>query len=488
MRINTYFLICFFILILNSMICYMKKLSIVIYLIISSLYVSAQAEDILVTEGYLGYSMANVNFQPKGYSNFGAWEGVEANFVGMTFSFHEGQLREIGADSTVPNVNGSVFKIGYRMGPENWTLGKSSTTSINIKPYMQISGSVMRAKNKNFKGNVSSAGLVFSPGIQLRFSHFYLSASYDAGVYLNTAFGNGKYNTGKGFIGGTTFTVGVDNAFDLLKPSLFSFKGYNVNKEQFRKDNGLKYDSRLGYYREIVYTTVTEYTPGERTLSLLRPFWGVGPSYSFKALKNRQASTAMRGANVGIRFWYLMLDGFYEEGTMGLESKVDKEEILINYPILRDYDFSSQVGAKNYGGRIGFNLSKFFALDVNFKKTSGFGQAMKVPFMRLNVFYTQGVTEFLSTPDYVYDGGSAKLNDYQTFNNITADASNNPDYIPQKTTFTGWGGSFEIGSAYFAATWYKYKDAAVADHMNFTVGANIPLGRMFHSARARYFL
>jgi hypothetical protein len=65
---------------------------------------------------------------------------------------------------------------------------------------------------------------------------------------------------------------------------------------------------------------------------------------------------------------------------------------------------------------------------------------------------------------------------------------NNPDYLPTKAKFSGYGVSFEIGAAYVNYTWYKYKDAPIADHNSFTIGANIPLGRIFHSIRARHIL
>lgn len=452
----------------------------------------SQSQSPFMANGYIGYSFNNINFQPKGFEAFDGWEGVEANFGGMTFSFHEGQVRKLGADSTVGNPKGNVFKIGYRIGPENWRIGNNSFTSASIKPYIQISGSYMQASNKVLNDNVASAGLVFSPGVQLRFSHVYLSASYDAGLYANTTFfgGNGQYNLGKGFVGGTTFTIGLENAFDLLSPSEFSLRGFNVSKKQYKKDKGLRYSSRLGYYREVVYTTVTEYTPGERVLALVRPFWGVGPTYSFKAMRNNQAATSMKGVNVGFRFWYLMLDGFYETGKMGLKDETDNNKILKTYPRLRNYDFSSQVDVNHYGGRIGINLSKIFALDLNFKKDyeSKLISKMKVPFVRLNAFYTMGVTEFINSPNFTYDGANARLTDFQTKQNIVADASNNPNFLPEKTEFYGYGVGAEIGAAFLNGTWYKYNDAAVADHFQFTVGANIPLGRIFHSLRLRYLL
>ncbi|MFK8044382.1 MAG: hypothetical protein AB8B72_02725, partial [Crocinitomicaceae bacterium] len=336
---------------------------------VNSVAYSQKTDSPLMAAGYLGYTIYNPNLKPKGFEPVNQWQGVEANFEGLTFSYLTGSQREIGADSTVGNPTSSLFKIGYRLGPENWNLGSISFFSIGIKPYFQISGCYAQLPNKILNDDVASAGLIFSPGIELHVSHFHISASYDAGLFLNTSFfgGNRSFNLARGYLGGTSLTFGFENSFDLLAPEAFSLKGYNVSKKIYRKDNGIRYDSKRGnYYREIVTTTITSYEPGERALALVRPFWGVGPSYSFAAQKNRQASTSMAGVNAGFRFWYLMVDGFYETGTMGLKGTVGREEIITTYPQLRNYDFSSQVQATQYGGRIGFNLSKFFALDVNF--------------------------------------------------------------------------------------------------------------------------
>ncbi len=471
----------------------MKKLlvTLIIYFLLITPY-TAQEDSPFVSNGYIGYSINNINFQPKGFENFDGWEGFEINLSGLNFSYHEGQVRKIGADSTVGNPKGNVFNIGYRLGPTHWTLGSNSFTSFGVKPYLQVSGSYMQANNKVVNDNVASAGIVFSPGLQLRFSHVYLSASYNAGLYVNTTFfgGNGQHNLGKGFISGTTITIGIENAFDLLFPKEFSLRGYNVSKKTYRKDNGLKYDSRSGLYREIVTTSITEFSPGERIISLVRPFWGVGPTYSFKALRKNQALTAMKGLNFGMRFWYLMLDGFYEQGEMGLKDETSFTKIVKTYPRLRNYDFTSQVNVNHYGARIGIDFGKVFAIDVGFNKSyeSKLISRMKVPFVRLNGYYTMGVTEFLNQPNYTYKNGSAMLADFQSKNNITADASNNPDFLPQKTNFRGYGASLEIGAAFLNGTWYTYKDAAIANHFQFTVGANIPLGRIFHSLRLRHTL
>lgn len=471
----------------------MKSVFLFLIVLSSSLNLSAQDVSPLYSKGYLGYSIYQPQLKGKGFESIGNWQGVEADFEGMNFSYHFGSIREIGADSTIGSPDSQLFRIGYRIGSKKLNLGSNSFLSVGIKPFFQVSGSIIQVSNKVLNDEVMSAGLVFSPGIQFNISHLTFSASYDAGLFANTAFfgGNKAYNLARGYVGGTTFTIGFENSFDLLAPGLFSLRGYNISKKVYTKDNGVKYDYKRGdYYSEVVTTTITTSTPGSRSLALVRPFWGVGPSYSFHAYRKRQAPTKMIGANIGARIWYLMIDGFYETGSMGLQDAVGREQILLTYPQLRDYDFSSQVEAKSYGGRIGFNISKFFALDVNFEQSyeSRAISKMRVPFMRLNVFYTMGITEFINSPTYIFAGAEAKLIDYQAKKNIIPSSENNPNYLPQKTNFTGAGVSIEIGATYFNATWYKYKDAAIANHLQYTIGTNIPLGRVFHALRTRYTL
>lgn len=471
----------------------MRKLPFISFILLGFIGFSQQTEDSpLMGNGFVGYTQFNPNFKSKGFESTGTWMGLGFNFSGLNFSFNEGELREIGADSTVASTKANVIRMGYQMGPENWRIGKNSFLSASVKPFLGISGSVASASDRVLNDDVYSGGLVFSPGLELRFSHLYMQFSYDAGLYFNTSlFGdNGRFNIAKGFLGGTTFTVGLENAFDLLVPQIFTFKGLDFATEKYEKYNGVKYDSRRDmFYEEYIITTVTTYSPGERVLALVSPFWGVGPSYSFKAKRKRQAATSMLGANLGFRFWYLMLDAYYEEGTMGTADMVGREEILLNYPELRDYDFSAQITSKNYGGRVGLNLSKLMTLNMGFQQMDGMERKSRwmVPYSRFSVFYTMGKTDFLSMPVYTYSGASEKLADYQKRKGITPDASNNPDYIPQNTLYSGWGGSFELGAAYFNFTKLQYKDAAVANHWNFTVGANVPIGRIINSARAGYY-
>ena len=471
----------------------MKTIFIFLITLIYSHSILSQEPSPFMKDGFIGYSIKNINFKPKGFENRGNWEGVEMDLGGMSFSYHQGQVRAMGADSTMGNPKGSSAMIGFKVGPDNWRLGSNSFFSMSIKPYLKISGAVLEASNRVLDEDITSFGLVASPGLELRFSHIYLNLNYDAGLYTNGSINGKNLNIAKGYVGGTTVTIGIQNAFDLLIPRNYSFKGYNVTKEKYRTDKTTfeynNYRQRYEFVRRITEKTITSYSPGERVLAMVKPFWGVGPSYSYHAQRERQASTSMIGVNLGLRFSYFMIDGFYEAGSMGLKDKIGKKEIIQTYPVLRDFDFSSRVEVNHYGGRIGFNLSKFLAMsnfiptDKN-KNISGW----YVPFTRVNGFFTMGFTEFNSLPNYTYEGASKRLQEYQSIKGFAPSAKNNPDYIPEKTMFTGWGLSLELGAAYFNWTKYSYKDATIANHSNFTIGANIPLGRIFHQARTSLFL
>ena len=469
----------------------MKTSVLFLLLVIPSLFFSQDDESPFVQNGYMGYSLYRPNFK-NDFKRLGDWEGVEFTFKDMVLSYYRGSLRDVNADSTFASPSGKLFSAGYRFGKE-FNLGKNSFFSAGVKPFIQFSVPLSSVTNKVTNSPTYSLGAVLSPGLQVRFSHLYVIAKYDAGLHFNQSFWakNGRHNAVKGYLGGLSLTVGLENAFDLLSPELFSFKGLRYTKKKYKRIEDGKYDRKTNtYYYNEVTTTVTEYSPGEVATNFVRPFWGIGPSYSFNALADRQAPTRMTGLNFGVRVNYWMIDGFYEEGNIGLSDKVGREEIITTYPQLRNYDFSSQVKGKRYGGRIGFNLSRLLMFS-NFKENSDGNMAQvkaSVPFLRFSAFYTMGVTEFLEKPNYTFEDGSARLADYQTKSSITPSAENNPDYLPTKANFSGYGVSFEIGAAYMNYTWYKYKNATIADHNSFTIGANIPLGRIFHSARARYVL
>jgi hypothetical protein len=330
-----------------------------------------------------------------------------------------------------------------------------------------------------------------SPGIKFRISHVSLSLNYDAGSYLNTNLTgeNWQHNTLRrfSFFGGFNVTLSLNSGFDLLAPKELTAKGYNVSKETYSREGRSTTDWERGVrYTEIITTTVTKYTPGERTLQLIAPFWGIGPMYDFIALRNRQASTSAVGVSSGIRLSYFQLDGFWAQGKVGLKDLYTPKEILLTYPQLRDFDFTSRVNMTYAGFRAGVNIGKFFALsnftsnDANFKKMRN-----GVTFMRLHGNFTYGWVNFNGSPEYTYPNAEQRIFEFQSYNNINPSAENNAQLLPENTTFTGWGANLEIGYIFFQATWYKYKDASVANHMHYSIGAHIPLVRVVNSLRAK---
>ena len=444
-------------------------------------FLSIGQENLFMNNGYIGYSEIRPNFR-KDMERLSNWQGVEVLFGDFAFAYYHGSLRNTMADSTIGNPDGKIFSIGYRVGHE-FSVGGSSFFSASVKPFIQFAGNVAQVANIRTNSSPSSAGLTFSPGIDFRFSHIHLMVKYDAGLYLGTTFwaGNNNFNAVKGYLGGLSFSIGIENAFDLLNPQLFTFGGLRttIKKSQRTKEGLETINGELYNVRTTVTTTVTDYSPGEVILSDLKPFFGVGPTYSFKSHSKRQAPTVMKGANLGFRYGYWMIDGYYEEGQIGLADQVGKEGILTTFPQLRNYDFSSQINAKRYGGRIGFNLSKLVATS-NFVTTEGNQKLMNriVPFTRFSVFYTVGITDFdVSNINYTFAGADEKLSHYQKVKSIVPSANNNPNYL-QKSLHTGWGLSIEAGSAFMNYTWYKPKDAEAGHQTNFTVGANIPIGRI----------
>lgn len=447
--------------------------------------------NLLLNSGYVGHTIFTPHLGNKGFDPVEPWKGFEVNAGGFLLEYLDGTLRERGVDSTVANVSGRMYRIGMQLG-KPFRLGHHSLFSLVFEPYCKIQASYAEMPNKPVTERLPSIGLVVSPGLSFKFSQFYFSASYNGGGYLNSAFwgGNKKHNIFPGFMGGYTFSFGIDTNFDVLVPRAFTANGLDVYKRTYTNSETYYDWSKGAYYRKTTTTVYREYSEGSRALNLIKAFWGIGPTYSYASRRFRQASTEMIGVNLGARFNYICLDAFYEEGQMGTADQVDKDQILITYPQLRNYDFSAQVETKQYGGRIGVNITKFLALKHNFIQDGYSRRNTKnaVTYGRLNVFFTAGMAEFSGNPVYTYEDGSARLADFQSKRSITPSAENNPDYLPESSFFYGWGGSIEIGSAFLKMTKINYTDAPIADHLQYTVGSNIPIGRLWRSISARFFL
>lgn len=463
----------------------MRNLTVFIFLSVAfqMLYFGQDAANLVSSNGYIGYSIYTPQFRFKEeVQRVDSWLGFEMAVNNLLFSVHNGTIRPIEADSTMSNVSGKIFNVGYRLGA-NLNLGKNSFTSAGIKPFVQFNFPVSQITNRVTDNTTSSIGMGVSPGITVKFSHLYLIARYDANFNLNSIwFGdNGRFNAAKGYIGGVNLTVGLDNAFDFLSPRIFKMKGMNLDIKKRTYDKGIHFDRyRQQWYQEYLTVTTTTRTPGEKVSSMNDPFWGIGPSYSFNSLVKNQAPSSMIGLNIGARRGYFMIDAFYEQGKQGLENQVEKEDILTTFPRLRDFDFSSKINATRYGGRIGFNLSKMLQFS-NFETSKHNMTTLKsmIPFMRFSGYFTAGKMIFSGTPEYTYSNGRELLKEYQSFNNITSNANNNPDYLKGESIYTGWGINLEFGSAFINKTWYKYQNASIANSSILTVGTNIPIGRLF---------
>lgn len=447
--------------------------------------------NVLLNTGYVGHTSFTPHLGNKGFDAVEPWKGFEVNAGGFLFEYLDGTLRARGADSTVANVSGRMYRIGMEFGYP-FRVGHHSLFSLVAKPFCRIQGSYAEMPNKPVTERLPSIGLVISPGVSFKFSQFYFTASYNGGGYMNSAFfgGNKKHNIFPGFMGGYTFSFGIDTNFDILVPKAFTANGLNVYKRTYTNSEKYYDWSKGAYYRKTTTTVYREFSQGARSLNLIKAFWGIGPTYSYASRRFRQASTEMIGVNLGARFNYFSIDAFYEEGHIGTEDQVDKDEILMTYPQLRNYDFSAQVTTRQYGGRIGINISKFATLKHNFIQDGYSERNTKnaVSYGRLNVFFTAGMAEFSGNPTYTYDDGSARLADFQSKRSITPSAENNPDYLPESSFFYGWGGSIEIGSAFLKMTKINYTDAPIADHLQYTVGGNIPIGRLWRSISARFFM
>lgn len=446
-------------------------------------------ENPLAMNGYIGYQQSQLHLGLKDYKQVGTCSGLDTQFGGMSWNFLRGTVRPETADSTVGSNSFFIFKVGYRLA-KDLRVGNNSFTSFGVKPFVHVFGSYASMPNKPLNnGKMGSAGLVLSPGVEFKFSHAYFVARYDAGLYANTAFwgGNRAHNLARGFVGGLTFTVGVDNAFDLLSPKQFSLNGYNVAKKTWSESN-VKYDIQKNErYLEVVNYVHTTYTPGQRSLLLVAPFWGIGPSYSFMPTLVDQDPTQMFGVNLGTRFWLLMADAFYEEGQMGMKSPVSYKETIMAYPILRDYTFASSVSAKRYGGRLGVNILKEIVMKMNFQSDKNDKKAArwKTSYMRFNVYYTLGKLELTSPVSFRMTDAENRIQTVLNQKGELSTSKNNPSLLATNQMFKGWGANLEIGSVFFNWTSYRFEDEA-ANHVVYTVGANIPLGRLIRSQKIRY--
>lgn len=453
-----------------------------------SAYTSAQVEqDPFSTTGYLGPSFFKPNLTTKGMEYVGDPIGVHANMNGMYFTYTKGQVRPLDSDIAVANTNFNIAQIGYQIG-KDFKLGSESFLSASVKPYVAVGAVVGSFPKIRVFENIPSFGLSIAPGIHARISHLNVGVQYDAMGLIHGAFDYDKnVNFGRGFLHGWSFNVGISNSFDILTPEAYTFRGMNVNTQVLKSDY-IKYEYKYNdwYVSKVTETTtITTRTPGTRTLTLVSPFFGVGPTYGMNVAQDREASTRMQGVNIGTRIAYFMLDGFYEQGNYGLKDPANWGDIVTSYPIETNFDFSYSLPVTNIGGRFGLNVSKFFTLNSNFE-VSGADYAQSfamVPFSRIHVFGIIGKTRFEKTPSYTYPAAENRIDDF--YLNDRPEANFHPDQMPDEAMYLGYGLNIEFGAVY--AQWNKvfYRDFPALNNDYYTLGAIIPIGRLSTSLIAR---
>lgn len=440
------------------------------------------------TSGYGGIYVYKPNFTKKGMEYVGNPAGIELNLNGANFTMLKGQVRPIGGDSSQSNTNFVLTKVGFQVGKE-FKLGAESYRSVSIKPFVNVGATVGAFSKIRIDSDLSSIGLFVAPGISAQFSQLYFTAQYEGMMLGNMSLmKDRKQNFGRGFFGGFSYSIGISTSFDLLTPEAYSFRGLDVDVDIDEKSWD-EYRQRYGKYykyRVTQTTTTTTKTPGLRTLTLVKPFFGVGPAYTFNYAHDRSAISSMKGANFGIRAWYLMLDAFYETGQYGLKDPAGWENIVQSYPIESDFDFSYSVPVVNYGYRLGFNIAKFFTLNDHFEihddsKTA----AWYVPFTRVNLFLVHGKTVVTPTPTFTNAKAAARIDAfYDPQNSVNQDF--HPSNLPSSAIFFGWGASIELGAFFVNMTNFKYKSAPLMNNRIYTIGANIPIGRVLGSEIAHY--
>lgn len=440
------------------------------------------------TTGYAGVNFFKPDLSSKGMEYVGDPIGAHINLNGMYFTYTKGQVRPLDSDISVANTNFNIAQIGYQIG-KDFKVGSESYLSASIKPYVAIGAVVGSFPKIRVFEDIPSFGLSIAPGVHARISHLNVGVQYDAMGLVHGAFGYDKNtNFGRGFLHGLSFNVGISNSFDLLTPEMYTFQGMDVDVQVLKSDY-TKYEYKYGdWYRTRVVetTTITTRTPGIRSLSLVHPFFGVGPTYGMNVAQDREAATRTKGINIGARLAYFMLDGFYETGEQGLKDPANWGDIVTSYPVETNFDFSYSVPVTNMGARLGFNITKFFTLNSNFEvSSSDYAQSFAmVPFSRVHVFGIIGKSTFdKNNPSYTYQSAANRIDDFYV--NDRPEANFHPEQLPEDAMYWGYGFNFELGAVY--AQWNKvfYRDAPSLNNDYYTIGAIIPIDRISASLVAR---
>lgn len=468
------------------------------FLFVSALLsgVKAQNIDILGSADSSSYVAFHVKkpFLKRGLEPWDYWTGLNVKLGSMSAGFSTGSYTDPSELDFSGTRTGWMFYLSgqYPLWKRKRAMERLSIGSIHLEPYFSYGFAYTRIGVDGPDDKSIGYGLQAFPGLLLRVSSLYIDLRPEAYLLINNPFLMAKdsRNGASGFVFMPSLAVGFDGMFDIFNP-VFNSKTVNNKVQRSNlidsKTTGytISYDPGLGTWVHTRYTSnIYEVWEEDRYVSynayLSGAFLMLGPRFRIMQVRPEVGRTFMMGANAGARFGAFGIDAYYLTGEYGLRSGIPMAEIAATYPEEPGLSFRSTIRATETGASFhinpwGFAFSNSHNPFLN-----------EVSFFRVNGKFNVSMLSFEGDPVYTSAAHAVKKEGYFLANpGIEASASNDASFLPAEALGFGWGIAVEFGAASISYDVIKYKDAPIADQQTFSLGLNIPWGKVYKKFRDR---
>jgi hypothetical protein len=478
----------------------MKKALLIVVLMCVSFGLNAQKEidlDAHKTISYLGANISKPIFIGKDQEALGYWQGLQLKSGIFFMQAQWGRTIDKQADSSRYIGRAFMFNWGMRFSAPTTKPGKMTLGTFSIQPKIDFGicfahmphDTIVRGFNYPM-----SLGMHMSPGVIMRASSIYVLASCDVDIIgsVEPIFKKEEkhFNMGRGIIITPTLTIGFDNGWELLAPTIRKGSGtYTETTFHYTGESWTtRYDPAYGGYVSV-HTTRGYTTSQKKAYSYqfrrIDGYLGLGPVLEFYTNANI-GQTQMLGGKIGAVVGPLRIEGAYTTGVKGMGNGVRDEYVESAQYNGARINYTSSVNATAMYGKIGFNLAHLLYPKNDFKSSyDSRTRILGTTFYGFTLYYKYGQMTFNGSPQYTFEGAEQSLDALFSTGLAEASAATDARMLPATTIMKGFGCSIDFGMVSVGIERLEFDDAPIANGIQGTLSVMLPVRKIVHMSRLR---
>lgn len=448
------------------------------------------------TISYLAANISKPLFIGKDQEALGYWQGLQLKSGLFYMQAQWGRTIDKQLDSTRYIGRAFMFNWGIRFSAPTTKPGKMTLGTFSIQPKIDFGITFAHMPHDTIVRGFNypmSLGMHLSPGVILRASSIYLLASCDVDIIgsVEPMFKKDEkhFNMGRGLIITPTLTIGFDNGWELLAPTIRKGSGtYTETTFHYTGETWTtRYDPGVGYVsvhtiRGVETSQTKAYSYQFRRID---GYIGLGPVLEFYTNAN-VGQTQMLGGKAGAVLGPFRIEGAYTTGIKGLGNGVRDEYVQSAQHDGAHINYTSSVNATAMYGKVGFNLAHLLYPKHSFKSSyDSRTRILGTTFYGFTLYYKYGQISFNGTPQYTFEGAEQSLDALFSSGLEEQSASTDARMLPATSIMKGFGCSLDFGMVSVGIERLEFDDAPIANGIQGTLSVMLPVRKIVHMSRLR---